>query len=123
MGSPQVRKCVLGFRKMDAMARYRSHSKEFKRQIAQEFLAGATLYGLAKRHHLSRHLIRVWVPKYEVGAFHEDAQAAADLLQEREARFLDLAYENRTLTRIERTLIVRMAHIYQGKYKNNEIAA
>ena len=113
---------------MEAMARYRSHSKEFKRQIAQEFLAGATLYGLAKRHHISRQLIRVWVPKYEAGAFHEDAPAA-DLLHEYEAenapskqveRFLDLAQENRTP---ERTLIVRMAHIYQGKYKNNEIAA
>lgn len=107
---------------MEAMARHRFHSKEFKRQIAQEFLAGATLYGLAKRHHLSRQLIRVWVPKYEAGAFHEDAQAA-DLLQEHEARFFDLAQENRTLTRIERNVIVRMAHIYQGKYKNNQIAA
>ena len=28
------------------MARYRSHSIEFKRQIAQEFLAGETLHGL-----------------------------------------------------------------------------
>jgi transposase/transposase-like protein len=113
------------------MARYRFHSKKFKRQIAQEFLAGATLYGLAKVHHLSRQLIRVWVSKYEAGAFHEDAQAA-DLLHEYEAenspfkqveRFFDLAPENRTPARIERTLMVRMAHIYQGKYKNNEIAA
>jgi hypothetical protein len=44
------------------MARYRFHSKKFKRQIAQEFLAGATLYGLAKVHHLSRQLIRVTMP-------------------------------------------------------------
>jgi hypothetical protein len=29
------------------MVRYRSHSIEFKRQIAQEFLAGETLHGLA----------------------------------------------------------------------------
>jgi len=40
------------------MARQRSHSIEFKRQVAQEFIAGETLYGLAKRHDLSRQLIR-----------------------------------------------------------------
>ena len=32
------------------MARQRSHSIEFKRQVAQEFIAGETLYALAKRH-------------------------------------------------------------------------
>ena len=32
------------------MAKHRSHSIEFKRQVAQEFLAGETLHGLAKRH-------------------------------------------------------------------------
>ena len=32
------------------MAKNRSHSVEFKRQVAQEFLAGETLHGLAKRH-------------------------------------------------------------------------
>ncbi len=50
------------------MARQRSHSIEFKRQVAQEFVAGETLYALAKRHDLSRQLIRVWVEKYEAGA-------------------------------------------------------
>ncbi len=43
------------------MARHRSHSIEFKRQVAQEYLAGETLHGLAKRHDLSRNLIRIWV--------------------------------------------------------------
>ena len=55
------------------MARHRSHSIEFKRQIAQEFLAGETLHGLAKRHDVSRNLIRIWVKKLEAGAFDEDA--------------------------------------------------
>lgn len=32
------------------MAKHRSHSVEFKRQVAQEFLADETLHGLAKRH-------------------------------------------------------------------------
>jgi hypothetical protein len=39
-----------GFRRMEAMAKHRTHSIEFKRQVAQEFLAGETLHGLAKRH-------------------------------------------------------------------------
>ena len=50
------------------MPRHRSHSVEFKRQVAQEFLSGETLHGLAKRHDLSRNLIRIWVEKYETGA-------------------------------------------------------
>ena len=71
------------------MARHRSHSVAFKRQVAQEFLAGETLYGLAKRHDISRNLIRIWVEKYEAGAFDDDVQAA-DLLQVYEARIAAL---------------------------------
>ncbi len=67
------------------MAKHRTHSTEFKRQIAQEFVAGETLHGLAKRHDLSRNLIRIWVAKYEAGAFDDEARAA-DLLQEYEAK-------------------------------------
>ena len=75
---------------MKAMARQqRSHSIEFKRQVAREFVAGETLYGLAKRYDLSRQLIRVWVEKYETGAVDEDAQAA-DLLKEYEAKIAAL---------------------------------
>jgi transposase len=51
------------------MAKRRSHSVEFKRQVAQEYIAGETLHGLAKRHDVSRNLIRIWVSKYEEGAF------------------------------------------------------
>ncbi len=36
------------------MAKHRSHSIEFKRQVAQEFIAGETLHGLAKHHDVSR---------------------------------------------------------------------
>jgi transposase-like protein len=71
------------------MARHRSHSVAFKRQVAGEFLAGETLHGLAKRHDISRNLIRVWVAKYEAGAFDDDAQDA-DLLQAYEARIAAL---------------------------------
>ncbi len=71
------------------MARYRSHSIEFKRQVVQEYLAGETLHGLAKRHDLSRNLVRVWIQRYEAGVFDEDA-AAADLIQEYEGRIAAL---------------------------------
>lgn len=71
------------------MARHRTHSIDFKRQVAQEFLAGETLHGLAKRHDLSRNLIRVWVEKYEASAFDDDARAA-DTIQEYEARIAAL---------------------------------
>src|SRR5262245_38468260 len=41
-----------GFSEREPMAKHRSHSIVFKRQIAQEFIAGETLHGLAKRHDL-----------------------------------------------------------------------
>ena len=56
------------------MAKHRSHSIDFKRQVAQEFIAAETLHGLAKRHDVSRNLIRIWVRKYEEGAFDDDAR-------------------------------------------------
>ena len=58
-----------GFRTMEA----HDETPSPQRQVAQEFLAGETLHGLAKRHDISRNLIRVWVEKYEAGAFDEDA--------------------------------------------------
>ena len=67
----------------------RSHSVEFKRQVVQEYIAGETLYGLAKRHDLSRQLIRVWIEKYEAGGLDADA-LAADLLHEYETKIVAL---------------------------------
>jgi len=74
---------------MKAMTKHRSHSVAFKRQVAQEFIAGETLHGLSKQHDISRQLIRIWVSKYEAGALDDDAQAA-DLLQEYEAKIAAL---------------------------------
>jgi transposase-like protein len=74
---------------MKAMTRHRSHSIEFKRQVAQEYVAGETLHALARRHDVSRNLIRIWVAKYEAGAFDDDAQAA-DLIREYEAKIAAL---------------------------------
>ena len=65
---------------MEAMAKHRTYSIEFKRQVAQEYIAGETLHALAKRHDLSRNLIRIWVAKYESGVFEDDVRAA-DFLQ------------------------------------------
>jgi transposase len=74
---------------MKAMAKHRTHSAEFKRQSPRTSLQARPLHGLAKRHDLSRNLIRIWVAKYEAGAFDDEARAA-DLLQEYEARIAAL---------------------------------
>lgn len=71
------------------MARHRSYSIEFKRQVVQEFLGGESLNGLAKRHGICRNLIRVWTKRYEAGGFTDEHQAA-DLLQEYEGKIAAL---------------------------------
>ena len=48
------------------MAKHRTHSIEFKRQIAQDFIAGETLHTLASRHDISRNLVRIWVRKLKL---------------------------------------------------------
>ena len=71
------------------MARYRSHPIEFKRLVVQEYTAGETMHALARRHDLSRNLIRLWVEKHAAGALDDDT-GAADLLQAYEARIAAL---------------------------------
>jgi transposase len=71
------------------VARHRPHRVEFKRQFAQEFRAGDPFHALAKRHDISRNLVRVRVEKYEMDAFDEDADAA-DTVQADEARIAAL---------------------------------
>jgi transposase-like protein len=68
---------------MEVKTKHRSHSTAFKRQIAEEFIAGETLHALRQRHDISRQLIRIGVGKFEAGALDGDVQAA-DLLQEYE---------------------------------------
>jgi transposase len=52
------------------MARYRTYTIEFKRRVTEEHLSGGTsLSELARRHDLSRELLRIWVKKYEAGEF------------------------------------------------------
>ena len=71
------------------MAKHRTHSIEFKRQVAQDFIAGETLHALASRYDISRNLIRIWVRKFEAGAFDDEAQSA-DLLQDYKAKIAAL---------------------------------
>jgi transposase len=78
-----------GFWRIEVMAKHRSHSVAFKRQVAEEFIAGEALHALSKRHDISRQLIRIWVGKFEAGALDDDVQAA-DLLQEYEAKIAAL---------------------------------
>ena len=59
------------------MATQRRYSIEFKRQVVQEYQAGETLHGLAKRHDISRNLVRIWAAKAEAGEFDDDLAAAS----------------------------------------------
>jgi HTH-like domain/Integrase core domain len=74
---------------MEAMTKHRSHNAAFKRQVAEEFLAGRRCTPLSKRHDIARQLIRIWVGKFEAGALDDDVQAAG-LLQEYEAKIAAL---------------------------------
>jgi transposase len=50
------------------MARYRTYTIEFKRQVVEEHLVGGTsLNRPARRHDISRELLRTWVKKYQAG--------------------------------------------------------
>jgi transposase len=61
------------------MARYRTYTVEFKRQAAEEHLgAGTSLNELARRHGISRELLRIWVRKYEAGEFAGGGPPRAD---------------------------------------------
>ena len=71
------------------MAKHRSYSVEFKRQVVQDYLAGETLYGLAKQHDISRNLIRIWIAKCERGELDPDVEAAT-LLGDYEAKIATL---------------------------------
>ena len=61
------------------MARYRTHTVEFKRRLVEEhFGSGAGLSELARRHDISRELLRTWVRKHEAGEFAGDGPPEAD---------------------------------------------
>ena len=77
------------------MAKQEPHSTDLKRKVVQEYLAGETLHGLARRHNLPRNLVRIWVDNhlyptrdgelYE-GPVLEDIAALAQTISECETR-------------------------------------
>jgi transposase len=60
------------------MARYRTYTIESKRQLVEEHLGGVSLTELARRHDISRELLRAWVKRYEAGEFAGDGPARPD---------------------------------------------
>jgi transposase len=60
------------------MARYRTCTIESKRQLVEEHLGGVSLTELARRHDISRELLRTWAKKYEAGEFAGDSRARPD---------------------------------------------
>jgi transposase len=102
------------------MAKYHTHSIEFKRQVVQEFLGGESPHGLAKRHGISRNLIKIWVAKYEAGGLDSDT-AAADVLADYEVAALErlvgkLALENEFLKGASR-------HVRQPRSASTSVVA
>ena len=79
-----------GLSRRKPIAKQRNYSTEFKRQVVQEYLAGETLYGLSKRHDVSRNVIRLWIARYETGGQLNDDTTAADLVQDYQARIAAL---------------------------------
>ena len=64
------------------MARHRSFSFEFKRQVVKDFLEGrAGMHELARRHSLSRNLIRLWIQKYEAGELTDEVVDAVRIAE------------------------------------------
>ena len=62
------------------MARYRTYTIDFRRRLVEEHLSGGGvgLSELARRHDISRELLRLWARKYEAGEFAGDGPPKAD---------------------------------------------
>ena len=72
------------------MARSRSYSLEFKRQVKQQYLSGEIARAaLARQHETSPTLLRVWVAKYKAGEFDNEG-VQRDPLARYEARIAEL---------------------------------
>lgn len=68
------------------MSKNRRYTIEFKREVVAEYLAGnLNLHELARKHLVSRKLIRIWAEKHEAGELDEEA-LASELLAERDAK-------------------------------------
>ena len=91
------------------MARHRSFSFEFKRQVVLDFMEGrAELRGLARQHSLARHLIRLWIQKYEAGQLNDEVVDAVRIA-EYETKIAELERKVGQLT-MEVDLLKKGAH-------------
>ncbi len=59
------------------MSNYRLFAVAFKRQVSEEYLAGASLHARSRKHEVARNLIRIWVAKYQAGEFEPGLRADA----------------------------------------------
>lgn len=78
-----------GFRRVKAHGKAPHSQHRVQRQVAQEFITGETLHGLAKRHDVSRNLIRIWVRKIRSRRLRRRCSRRR-LIQEYEARIAAL---------------------------------
>lgn len=64
------------------MARHRSFSFEFKRQLVTDILERRVgMREMARQHSLSRNLIRLWIEKYEAGQLTDEVADAAHIAE------------------------------------------
>ncbi|MGE0281861.1 MAG: transposase [Rhizobiaceae bacterium] len=78
-----------GFSEGTKARKNRVYSLAFKRQVAQEYLEGGMLNGVANRHEVDRTLVRNWARKYEDGMLNSDAPLAG-LVRDYEKRIASL---------------------------------
>jgi transposase len=64
------------------MARHRSFSFEFKRQLVSDILEGRVgMREMARQHSLWRNLIRLWIEKYEGGQLTDEVADGARIAE------------------------------------------
>ena len=103
------------------MARYRTYTVEFKRQVAEEHLSGGTsLNQLARRHDISRELLRTWVRKHEAGEFAGDGPPEANR-RAYEAKIAGL--ERKELTMELDLLKKGLASVRQARGANSSVVS
>jgi transposase len=72
------------------VGKYRSHSIQFKKQVALDYLEGrGSLRELAERYGLEKSLVRLWAKKHEAGEYDDDS-AQAVVIEEYERRIAEL---------------------------------
>ena len=96
------------------MGKHKAQSVELKHQVVQEYLAGETLHGLARRHNLPRSLIRIWVDAHLYSSNGDDPCEAPAL--QGIAALADTIHECETrIETIERLVAKRAMELGAGR--------